>query len=62
MIVLASILGPILATGILALNPSMIGNAQAELYANEYGYDNNYYQDDAVLHNSLFLTHLVNLF
>ena len=46
MIVFASILGAILATGILALNPSMIANAQAEMYDNQYGYDNNYYQDD----------------
>jgi hypothetical protein len=37
----------IVAAGLLALNPSMmVGNAQAQLYANEYGHDNNYYQDD----------------
>jgi hypothetical protein len=24
----------------------MIGDAQAQMYANEYGYDNNYYKDD----------------
>ena len=44
-IVLASIT-VIVAAGLLALSPSMIGNAQAQMYANEYGYDNNYYQDD----------------
>jgi len=47
MIVFASILGAILATGILALNPSTIGNAQAQMYSDEYGYESNdYYQDD----------------
>ena len=60
LIVFASILlGAILATGLLALNPSMIGNAKAEMYYDEYddtyynddnnrhGYDSNYnYQDD----------------
>ena len=31
----------------MALSPStLIGNAQGQMYANEYGYDNNYYQDD----------------
>lgn len=40
-IVFASILGAILATGLLALN-STIGNAQAQMYVNEYGYDNGY--------------------
>ncbi|MGB9169300.1 MAG: hypothetical protein WCB31_10275 [Nitrososphaeraceae archaeon] len=45
-IVLTSILGAILATGLLALNPSMIGNAQAQMYANDYEYDSNHYQDD----------------
>jgi len=44
-IVLASI-AVIVASGLLALNPSMIGNAQAQMYDNQYGYDNNYYQDD----------------
>jgi len=44
-IVLASIV-VIVAAGLMALSPSMIGNAQAQLYANDYGYDNNYYQDD----------------
>ncbi len=45
-IVLASIT-LIVAAGLFALNPSnMIGNAQAQMYANDYGYDNNYYQDD----------------
>jgi hypothetical protein len=38
-IVLASIV-VIVAAGLLALNPSMIGNAQEQMY------DNNYYQDD----------------
>jgi len=33
-IVLSSILGAILATGILALNPSIIGNTKAQMYAN----------------------------
>ena len=44
-IVLASIT-VMVAAGLLALNPSMIGNAQAQMYDNQYGYDNNYYQDD----------------
>jgi hypothetical protein len=38
-IVFVSILGAILATGILALNPSMIGNAGAQPYEDQYGYD-----------------------
>ena len=46
MIVFASILGAILATGLLALNPSTITSAVAELYADQYGYNSNYYQDD----------------
>jgi hypothetical protein len=41
MIVFASILGAILATGLLALNPSpMIKNASAQMYGDQYGYDN----------------------
>jgi len=44
-IVLASIT-VMVAAGLLALNPSMIGNAQAQMYDNQYGYDNYYYQDD----------------
>ena len=45
-IVLASIT-LIVAAGLLALNPSMLKeNVQAQMYANEYGYDNNYYHDD----------------
>ena len=45
-IVLASIVA-IVAAGLMALSPSsLIGNAQAQMYANDYGYDNNYYQDD----------------
>jgi len=40
MIVFASILGAILATGLLALNPSTITNAGAQLYGDQYGYDN----------------------
>ena len=44
-IVLASIT-VMVAAGLLALSPSMIGNAQAQLYANDYGHDDNYYQDD----------------
>ena len=45
-IVLASIT-VIVAAGLIGLSPStMIGDAQAQMYANEYGYDNNYYQDD----------------
>ncbi len=41
-IVLASIT-VIIATGLLALNPSIIGYAQGQMYGNyEYGYDNNY--------------------
>ena len=46
MIVLASIVGAILATGLLALNPSMVGYAGAQMYQDHYGYDSNYYQDD----------------
>ena len=46
MIVFASILGAILATGLLALNPSTITNAGAQMYGDQYGYDSNYYQDD----------------
>ncbi|HLN35069.1 MAG TPA: hypothetical protein VK250_07280 [Nitrososphaeraceae archaeon] len=48
MIVFASILAAILATGLLALNPSTITNAVAQMYYGQYGYDdnNNYYQDD----------------
>ena len=58
MIVFASILGAILATGLLALNPSTITNAQAmpygsgdyddrhSYYGDQYGDDSNYYQDD----------------
>ena len=46
MIVFASILGAILATSILALNPSTITNAGAQMYGDQYGYDSNYYQDD----------------
>jgi hypothetical protein len=57
MIVFASILGAILATSILALNPSTITNAQAipygseyyddrHSYGDQYGYDSNYYRDD----------------
>jgi hypothetical protein len=44
-IVLASIT-VMVAAGLLALNPSMIGNAQAQMYDNQYAYDNYYYQDD----------------
>ena len=40
MIVFASIIGAILATSLIALNPSMIGNAGAQLYGDQYGYDN----------------------
>ena len=39
MIVFASIIGAILATSILALNPSTITNAGAQLYEDQYGYD-----------------------
>ena len=48
MIVFASVMGAILATGILALNPSIIGNAQAQSYGynDQYSYDGNYYKDD----------------
>ena len=48
MIVFVSILGAILATSILALNPSTITNAGAQMYGDQYRYDdnNNYYQDD----------------
>jgi len=48
MILFASILGAILATGLLALNPSpTIASAGAQMYKDhQYGYDSNYYQDD----------------
>jgi len=36
----------IVSIGLMALNPSMIGNAQTQMYANNYGHNNNYYQDD----------------
>ena len=45
-IVFASILGAILATSILALNPSTITSAGAQMDGDQYGYDRNYYQDD----------------
>jgi hypothetical protein len=45
-IVFASILGAILTTGLLALNPSMVGNAGAQMYRDHYGYDSNYYYQD----------------
>jgi len=38
-IVNASILGAILATGLLALNPSMLTNAQAQMYNYDHGND-----------------------
>jgi hypothetical protein len=65
MIVFASILGAILATGLLALNPSpMIKNAGAQLYANEYGYDNsynnNYYQEPKSSHTDIQKIKCVN--
>jgi hypothetical protein len=41
-IVFASILGAILATGLLSLNPSTITNTGAQLYGDQYGYDNNH--------------------
>ncbi|MGB9167339.1 MAG: hypothetical protein WCB31_00260 [Nitrososphaeraceae archaeon] len=40
------LLAAILATGILALNPSTITNADAQMYGDQYGYDSDYYQDD----------------
>jgi len=44
MIVFASILGAILATGLLALNPSspILTNASGQPYGDHHGYDNNY--------------------
>ncbi len=33
----------IVAAGLLVLNPSIIGDAQAQMYAKDYGYDSNYY-------------------
>ena len=42
MIVFASILGAILATSILTLNPSTITNAAAQMYGDQYGYDSNH--------------------
>ncbi|MGB9168394.1 MAG: hypothetical protein WCB31_05645 [Nitrososphaeraceae archaeon] len=32
----------IVAIGLLALNPSIIGNIQAQMYDNQYGYDDSY--------------------
>ncbi|HSF49168.1 MAG TPA: hypothetical protein VLA74_00265 [Nitrososphaeraceae archaeon] len=52
-IVFASMLAAILATGLLALNPSMKGIAQAQMYDSQYGYDNsynNYYPDPKSSH------------
>jgi len=48
MIVFASILGAILATGLLSLNPSTITNAQGQMYENQYDtrYDDNRYGYD----------------
>ena len=43
-IVVVSIL--LVATSLLALNPSMIGNAQGQMYDNQYRHDNSYYQED----------------
>jgi len=40
-IVLASI-AVIVAASLIAINPSIIGDAQAQMYANDYGYDSNY--------------------
>ncbi|HEU5172300.1 MAG TPA: hypothetical protein VFT83_02125 [Nitrososphaeraceae archaeon] len=43
----------IVAAGLLALYPSMIGNVQAQMYDNQYGYDNsynNYYLDPKSSH------------
>jgi hypothetical protein len=51
-IVLAS-MTVIVAAGLLALNPSMIGNVQAQMYDSQYGYDNsynNYYRDPKSSH------------
>ena len=39
-IVFASIIGAILATSLVALNPSIVGNAGAQMYGDQYGYDN----------------------
>jgi len=39
-IVFASMMATILATSILALNPSTITNAGAQMYGDQYGYDN----------------------
>ena len=39
-IVFASIVGAILATSLVALNPSIVGNAGAQIYGDQYGYDN----------------------
>ena len=38
-IAFASILGAILSTGLLALNPSLVTDAGAQLYGDQYGYD-----------------------
>ena len=41
MIVFASIIGAILATSLVAINPSIVGNAGAQMYGDDqYGYDN----------------------
>jgi hypothetical protein len=55
-IVFGSIMAAILATGILALNPSIIEDAQAEMYANEYGHDisyNKYYPEPKSSHTDI---------
>ena len=35
----------IVFTVLFTLNPSMLTNIQAQIYDNQYEYDNNYYQD-----------------
>jgi hypothetical protein len=51
-IVMASIT-VILAAGLLALNPSIIGDAQAQGYNSEYGYDNSYYPEPKSAHTDI---------
>ncbi len=62
MIVFASILGAILATSMLALNPSTITSAGAQMYGDQYGYDRNYYQDDNRYDKINFDRNLVNIY
>jgi len=62
-IIFASMLAAILATGLLVLNPSMKGIAQAQMYDSQYGYDNsynNYYPEPKSSHTDIQKISCVN--